>query len=148
MDTDLYRLVYCSRNQIRGTHEEIIAEIQSILSASRENNPPAGLTGALLFNEGLFAQVLEGPVESVDGTFERIQCDPRHSDVTVLQNGPANHRDFPAWSMAFAASSKKESTLQFALPDSGKELANSSEAGEQVLKLLRDVVVQEDWIMA
>ena len=153
MNNALYRLVYCSRNQIRGTQEEIIAEIQSILAVSRQNNPPAGLTGALLFNEGLFAQVLEGPVESVDGTFERIQCDPRHSDVTVLQNGPADHRDFPSWSMAFTASSNKESALQFALPESALPrsagaLADQSEAGEQVLKLLRDVVVQEDWIMA
>jgi blue light- and temperature-responsive anti-repressor len=153
MDTDLYRLVYCSRNQIRGKQEEIIAEIQNILAVSRKSNPPAGLTGALLFNEGLFAQVLEGPVESVDGTFERIQRDPRHSDVTVLQYGPTDHRDFPAWSMAFAASSNKESALQFALPQSAPPqsaaaVADSSEAGKQVLKLLRDVVVQEDWIMA
>jgi hypothetical protein len=50
--------------------------------------------------------------------------------------------------MAFAASSNKESALQSALPQSGPGIADPSEAGEQVLKLLRDVVVQEDWIMA
>lgn len=148
MDTGLYKLVYCSRNRIVGTQEEIIAEIQNILACSRRNNALAGITGALLFNEGLFAQVLEGPVESVDGTFEKIQCDPRHGDVAVLQSGPTGRRDFPAWSMAFAASSNKESALQSALPQSGPGIADPSEAGEQVLKLLRDVVVQEDWIMA
>jgi hypothetical protein len=84
----------------------------------------------------------------VDGTFEKIQCDPRHGDVSVLQSGPTGRRDFPAWSMAFAASSNKESALQSALPQSGPGIADPSEAGEQVLKLLRDVVVQEDWIMA
>ena len=148
MNNAIYKLVYCSRNQIRGTPEEIIREIRIILASSRRNNPPAGVTGALLFNEGLFAQVLEGPVDSVSRIFETIQCDGRHSDVTVLQNGPAEHRDFPEWSMAFAASSKANPALGSAVPAAGTVLSNPSAAGEQVLQLLRDVVVQEDWIMA
>jgi len=144
----LYRLVYCSRNQIRGTPEEIMREIRSILASAHRNNPPAGVTGALLFNEGLFAQVLEGPVDSVSRIFETIQCDRRHSDVTVLQNGPAEQRDFPEWSMAFAVSSKANLALASALPVAGTGRSQPSAAGEQVLQLLRDVVVQEDWIMA
>lgn len=147
MNTPIYKLVYCSRNQIRGTPEEIICEIQKILSSSRRNNPLADLTGALLFNEGLFAQVLEGPVDSVSRIFEIIQRDPRHSDVTVLQNGEAEHRDFPEWSMAFA-SSQEHSALGSAIPAAGASLSDPSAAGEQVIQLLRSVVVQEDWIMA
>jgi hypothetical protein len=140
--------VYCSRNQIRGTPEEIIREIRNILASARRNNPAASVTGALLFNEGLFAQALEGPVDSVSRIFETIQCDRRHSDVTVLQNGPAEHRDFPQWSMAFAASLTANPALKSAIPAAGTAPSSPSAAGEQVLQLLRDVVVQEDWIMA
>jgi hypothetical protein len=148
MNNAIYKLVYCSRNQIRGTPDEFIHEIRTILASAHKNNPPAGLTGALLFNEGLFAQVIEGPVDSVSRIFEVIQRDPRHSDVTVLQNGPAEHRDFPEWSMAFAACAKTNSGLESAIPAAGRSLSDPSAAGEQVLQLLRDVVVQEDWIMA
>src|SRR4051812_6886241 len=100
MNNTVHKLVYCSRNRIEGTSEQIVEEIQKILSSARRNNALVGITGALLFNEGLFAQVLEGPLDSVERIFEQIQRDPRHSDVTVLQSEPAEHRDFPEWSMA------------------------------------------------
>jgi hypothetical protein len=146
MNTAVYRIVYCSRNQIIGTPEEIEAEIQLILASSRKNNASAGVTGALLFNQGLFAQVLEGSLEGVERIFEKIQRDPRHSDVTVLQNGTAGHRDFAEWSMAFASSESK-SAFGFGIPAFNAAQSNPSVAAEQVLKLLREVVVQEDWMM-
>ncbi len=98
----LYQIVYTSRNCILGTPEQIEAEIASILNTSRKNNGPAGITGALLFNGHGFAQVLEGPVEAVEATYERIQCDPRHSDVVLLNNGETAERTFSDWSMAYA----------------------------------------------
>ena len=73
--TKLYRLVYFSRNRINGGPSQIAAEVQSILAASQRNNPPLELTGALIFNAGVFAQVLEGPRSSVEATFEKIQQD-------------------------------------------------------------------------
>ena len=146
MNTIVYRIVYCSRNHISGTPQEIEAEIQLILTSSRKNNASAGVTGALLFNQGLFAQVLEGSLEAVERIFERIQRDPRHSDVTVLENGTAEHRNFPEWSMAFAAP-ESESAFGFGIPAFNAALSNPSAAAEQVLKLLREVVVQEDWMM-
>ena len=60
MTETLYRLVYFSRNLITGMPAEISAEIDSILASARRNNAPLGITGALIFNSGIFAQVLEG----------------------------------------------------------------------------------------
>ncbi|MCJ2078787.1 BLUF domain-containing protein [Methylobacterium sp. E-016] len=40
-----------------------------------------------MFNAGAFAQVLEGPRRQVEETFERIQCDDRHGDVTADADG-------------------------------------------------------------
>ena len=45
---------------------------------------PLGVTGALIFNSGVFAQVLEGRRQIIEGDFERIQRDRRHADVHVL----------------------------------------------------------------
>ncbi|MGC8477637.1 MAG: BLUF domain-containing protein [Acetobacteraceae bacterium] len=94
--TGLFRLIYASRSRIGGD----AAMLASILAAARTNNAAVGITGVLLHAPDGFAQVLEGSLPAVSAAFERIQNDPRHGDVTVLEAGPAEARLFPAWSMA------------------------------------------------
>lgn len=101
MAQDLYRLVYFSRNQLAGPPDAQEREVAAILEASRRNNPRADVTGALMFNAGCFGQVLEGPQPAVEATFERIQNDLRHGDVTLLALEPIEARSFPDWSMAY-----------------------------------------------
>ena len=60
------------------------------------------MTGALLYNQGRFAQVLEGPFGAVQSTYERIQADERHADLVVLQAEPVSVRSFALWAMALA----------------------------------------------
>jgi len=102
MATDLYSLAYVSHNTIAATGAELEAEIDRILGRARDNNRRLGVTGALLYSAGCFAQVLEGPLAAVETVFEQIQCDPRHRDVTVLHFKPAESRSFAGWSMAYA----------------------------------------------
>ena len=101
METNLYRLVYISRNEIIGDDATIRREIEQILVSARQKNPQAKITGALMFNAGSFAQVLEGPHDDIQDTFERIQCDPRHSHVVMLSLEPVKQREFFNWSMAY-----------------------------------------------
>ncbi|WP_419730356.1 BLUF domain-containing protein [Lichenicola sp.] len=139
--TRLSRVLYCSRSQIPGGSEVILANIESILAASRENNRRAGISGALLFSDGCFAQVLEGDLDAVDEAFERIQCDERHRDVTVLESGPIAARDFPSWSMAFAGAEAARSPIAgIAVFDSA---SSPSAKGRELMALLKDVVVRE-----
>ncbi len=100
MTETIYRILYCSRNCMIGTLKEQKEEIANILAKSRLNNGRSGITEALLFNSGFFAQVLEGDAAMVEKTFERIQRDMRHDDVSVLECGIVPQRDFPEWSMA------------------------------------------------
>ena len=105
MSEDLYRLVYFSRNAMPADSEVLAPAIRSILSKSRENNQRADVTGALMFNAGCFAQVLEGSRTAVEDIFERIQQDERHGDVTLLAFDPAPSRSFGHWSMGFVGAS-------------------------------------------
>lgn len=100
MNNDLFRIVYCSRNAIPAQASE--AEIDQILAASRRNNARDGVTGALLYNQGIFAQTLEGPFEAVQGAFERIQADDRHAELVVLEAKTVPNRVFAEWAMALA----------------------------------------------
>ncbi len=145
--THLHRVLYCSRNTIPGAIEAVAADVREILAVSRVNNARDEVTGGLLFSEGCFAQVLEGPQDAVEAAFERIQCDPRHCDVVVLQSGPVTKRDFPDWSMAFAGANAAGSSL------AGVALAGAfsgqSSAGDEVLDMLRALVVREtDWLIS
>ena len=147
MTSNLYNLVYCSRNRIRGTSEEVAAELRGILASARKNNPALSITGALLYNAGNFAQILEGPLQSIEKVFETIQRDPRHSEVTVVQSGPCAQRDFPEWSMAFAGASVTE-TMPIATAAFDAVFAKAVGAGDQMLSALKDLIVSEDdWIL-
>ena len=143
--TQLHRVLYCSRNIIPGAVEAIAADVREILAVSRVNNARDGVTGGLLFSEGCFAQVLEGPLDAVEAAFERIQCDARHCEVVVLQSGPIAKRDFPDWSMAFAGTDAASSPL--AKATLATAFSGQSSAGDDLLDLLKGLVVREtDWL--
>jgi hypothetical protein len=101
MTRDLRRIVYFSRSDLPASAEGAAAEIRRILEASRRNNPALGVTGALIFSRGAFGQLLEGPPDALERLFERIQADPRHREVTLLDYAAAPAREFPEWSMAY-----------------------------------------------
>jgi hypothetical protein len=130
-------------NRIKGSDEEVAAELKKILASSRANNPSMDITGALLYTEGKFAQVLEGPMEAVNLLFETIQRDERHSDAIVIYSASTAERDFSLWSMAFAGNvapgRMPATTAAFAAAR-----ASSSGAGTQMLSLLRELVVRDD----
>ena len=120
--------------------------MRGILAVSRANNARDGVTGGLLFSEGCFAQVLEGPLGAVEAAFERIQCDARHCEVVVLQSGPVAKRDFPNWSMAFAGTDAASSPL--AKVNLAAAFSGQSSAGTDVLDMLKGLVVREtDWLV-
>lgn len=101
----LFRLVYYSRNAIKQLGRPMAAEMKEIMNVSNLNNPSAGITGALVFNDQYFAQILEGDRKSVTSTFCRIATDNRHNEIVILDAHPAEHRLFDGWAMAFAGHS-------------------------------------------
>ena len=111
MHDELATLAYISRNAISENGADMIAEIGDILVSARKNNPPRGITGALLFNDNCFAQVLEGPPEAVNAAYQIIITDKRHRDVILLHRDVLERRYFPDWSMAFATADPQAADL-------------------------------------
>ncbi|MGU3664277.1 BLUF domain-containing protein [Methylobacterium sp. A49B] len=145
--SDLYRLVYASKNLLQGSEAEMSAAVRQILDASQRNNRAVGVTGALMFNTGAFAQVLEGPRRGVEATFERIQRDLRHGDVTVLQCGPTESRSFATWSMAFVGQSARgQARFSSLAAESGFDLSRLD--GDQVFAMLHGLVMEEEGLPA
>ncbi len=142
MTPDLFRIVYLSRNAIGPASSE--AELSSILAAARRNNARQGVTGALLYNAGVFAQALEGTFEAVQSIFERIQVDHRHCDVVVLEAQPTTSRMFGEWAMAHAKPADPAGANAFL----SRALASAGGGGDNVLMLLDRVVRAEPVLYA
>jgi hypothetical protein len=83
------------------TQPFIEGELIELLTQSKINNQSQDITGLLLYREGLFMQLLEGPQEAVWACYERIRSDPRHRDILLLQEKPLKERHFGDWAMAF-----------------------------------------------
>ena len=143
MSASLYQLVYYSRNAISGDTADLADQVDAILEASRRNNEAAGITGALMFNAGVFAQVLEGPLEAVEATFERIQQDDRHGDVSLLALEPIARRYFDNWAMGFVGQSA-DNQKRFARIGIDSGFDPESLGGQKVHSILRDLTVAEE----
>ncbi len=102
----LHQLVYISRNEIEGNDERLQKVVEQILAVARQSNEEKGITGALMFNAGCFAQVLEGERDHLQETFERIQADSRHSNIVILDFKPIEQKRFDKWSMAYVGVQK------------------------------------------
>ena len=144
--SDTCRLVYYSRNRVPETAMSAGA-IQAILDTSRINNSRVGVTGALMFNAGCFAQVLEGPRDAVEATFERIQQDERHGDVSLLAFGPVADRAFETWSMGFVGGSEVGRARFATLAgETGFDPARMS--GERLFETLHTLALEEEALAA
>ena len=91
----LRQLVYGSAASQPITEDDLV----QILRASRRNNHAVGVTGALLYADGNFLQVLEGEPSAVDGVYRRVCEDARHRGVLTLYDARTPERTFPDWSM-------------------------------------------------
>lgn len=75
--------------------------LADILAAARRRNVVEHVTGVLLYRDGRFLQLLEGPVPSVDGVYASIMEDPRHTDIHCVWTAHAAQRSFSQWTMGF-----------------------------------------------
>ncbi|WP_313293186.1 BLUF domain-containing protein [Rhizobium rhizoryzae] len=143
MSDNMYRLVYYSRNLVASNEAVFASNVEQILAKSRVNNQRDGITGALLFNAGCFAQVLEGPLEQVEAAFERIQQDERHGDVSLLALEPIKRRSFPSWAMGFIGASDIHAK-RFAAIGSLSGFDPSRLSGDEIHSILKELAIEEE----
>ncbi len=58
-----------------------------------------GITGLLVYNGAHFLQIVEGMPDAIDDLIIRLRRDPRHSELTIVEEGLILKRNFPDWSM-------------------------------------------------
>jgi hypothetical protein len=84
------------------------AELHDIASKARMKNEREGITGALLFVENSFVQVIEGKDASIENLLAALRADNRHRDITILMDRQVRSRDFQNWSMGIITISEEK----------------------------------------
>lgn len=96
LDASVYQLIYHSHAPRRPTE----VDLQRLLAWSRRYNAEHGITGLLLYSDGRYVQLLEGPEAAVSDLYAHIQRDARHEQVITVSAGPGPRR-FAEWGMDF-----------------------------------------------
>lgn len=96
----MLQIIYYSENCLSVRKRR--TDLEQILSSAIKNNTASEITGALIFDDMWFVQVIEGPKDAVMAAFERISHDSRHDNVKLLQKKQVAQRHFPDWPMGLA----------------------------------------------
>lgn len=74
-------------------------EIFRIVNKSAANNGRDGLSGFLLLSKDRFFQVVEGPEAAIDALMRKLEADPRHHSITIVERKTIERPSFPSWRM-------------------------------------------------
>jgi len=132
----VYNLVYMSESQMGPPTAASLQAIDDILAVARNRNASVDVTGALLFTEGRFVQVLEGERDKVHEVFERIGTDARHADVEILSAQYSERRRFKEWSMAYVGDNE---VLRDKFADAPLAALGKRPAGDSMLDFMLEL---------
>jgi len=104
IEEEMLSVAYVSSATSKLSQEELI----ELMHLIREKNPKVGVSGMLLYCEGHFMQVIEGPEEKVMPLYETIQADPRHDRVVTLFEETIEERRFKEWTMGLRQLTARE----------------------------------------
>jgi len=116
----LETFVYCSRAS-KGVSD---AEVDRLIEYSQNRNVDRGITGVLVFGNGIFFQWVEGPPTEVQKLVASLHGDSRHYDIVELDRSvDSRERLYPGWEMERVGADDIRPVLLDAL-DSAEDEAN------------------------
>jgi hypothetical protein len=99
-----YQIIYSSKS---ATPMQV-DELEDLLEQARHRNAEKGITGALVYVDGAFLQILEGEFQPIKELMGKISRDFRHETVSVLQEGAIPSGSFSDWEMAYVSATREQ----------------------------------------
>ncbi|MEN9361060.1 MAG: hypothetical protein RL095_2595 [Verrucomicrobiota bacterium] len=93
----LHAIIYVSESLI--PESDVAAVLDQIVTAAKKRNCELEVTGALLYHQGKFLQILEGDGRSLYTLLEKIRQDPRHRNLQIIVDEAIEMRGFSSWNM-------------------------------------------------
>lgn len=100
----LHQVIYSSK----AAEPMSAASLQKILDDARTGNEARDITGALVYADGVFLQILEGEKGIVRYVMENIERDTRHHSVKIFFEADVEARAFESFRMAYLTPSTEE----------------------------------------
>ena len=140
-----YQIVYSSE----ATIPMQATDLEALLVQARSRNGTVGITGALVYAEGTFLQILEGERHALEDLMAAIRRDVRHEAVTVLREGEVPSAVFGGWGMAYVSATPEQVARWAGLgdvtgpaalaTDPGRDAQRTARFAQDILALLRPV---------
>ncbi len=107
-----YQLMYSSQ----ATEPMTVAGLEAILADARTGNRTRNVSGALIYVDGVFFQIIEGDKDVVRKLMADIASDSRHHSVKVFYEAEVEARAFESWSMAYLSATAEQLSTWAGLP--------------------------------
>jgi hypothetical protein len=134
-----YQIMYSSR----ATEPMTVTGLEEILQDARAGNEARNVTGALVYVDGVFFQLLEGDEAVVRRLMASIAKDTRHHAVKIFYEAEVEVRAFESWSMAYLSPTAREMSTWAGLPATatvGELLADVNRNPGRVPRILVNVL--------
>jgi Sensors of blue-light using FAD len=118
-------------------------DLQELLDRSRRSNAAKGITGALIYAEGSFLQILEGDKVQLQELMVKIRRDVRHETVSVLRESEVPVAIFGSWKMAYVSATPKqiaEWTGVIAANDTAESVSETTEEQNRTAQFAQDIL--------
>ena len=112
-------------------------DLEELLDHARRANAAKGITGALVYAEGIFLQILEGEKVRVHELMAKIRRDVRHGGVIVLREGEVQTAIFSSWKMAFVSATPQQVAKWAGLSAPNGTIESPSNAAEEQSRTAR-----------
>ena len=99
-----FQIMYSSQ----ATEPMTLGGLEQILVDARSGNEVRNVTGALIYVDGVFLQILEGDEDVVRALMTSIARDTRHHSVKVFYEAAVGERSFGTWRMAYLNATAQE----------------------------------------
>jgi hypothetical protein len=93
----MHQLIYLSQ----ATRPLSAKALMCLLDQAWQANARQYLTGALVYGNKRFIQLLEGEQDTLEAAYARISQDPRHQHLCKVAHHPIAARSFAEWPLAF-----------------------------------------------
>ncbi len=107
-----YQIIYSSESATPMQMDDL----EEILDQARDRNATQQITGALVYVDGTFLQVLEGEAALVKALMAAIALDVRHETVTILKEAEIPAPIFSDWRMAYVSATPEQVAQWAGLP--------------------------------
>ena len=120
-----------------------VTELRELAEVAARNNKLRSITGALLFIDNCFIQVIEGDEQSMSELLDKLEADPRHHDIRIISDRLEESRHFPDWSMGLVITPEKERTTVIGELRSVPEMTMAEKAGDTIMPMPHTVAMMQ-----